>query len=167
MKISKYPDATLLTGTERILLDQAGETKTAAASALLALITSVLIEGAHGEALTLQEMTEQTAVASGVQTQDTTATVPAGAVVFGASVRVLTQPGGTGTMSVRGAVSGHQFNGDDVATTAGSTDSGIVGCPLPVLTAESLTYTFDVPTTDAAGQIRCAVLYYAITPPTA
>ena len=166
MKISKYPDATPLTGTERILLDQAGETKTAAASALLALITGSLIEGAHGERLDLHEMTEETSVEAGVQAQDTTSTLPDGAVVFGASVRVLSQPGGTSTMSVRGAFSGHQFNGVDVPTTPGSTDPGVVGCPFSVSAAEPLTYIFDTLTSDAAGLIRCAVLYYAITPPT-
>lgn len=112
----------------------------------------------------MSALVETTDIASGLPAQDTVIEIPINAVVLAICTKVITQPGGTLTFSVRGAQSNRQFSTTDVSTEAGSTDPGTNGCPAFSGQAEAVRYVFDADPTDDLGRIATTIFYYTVTP---
>jgi hypothetical protein len=114
--------------------------------------------------------TELLSVGSGVSTKASTITIPADARVQAVPVRVITQPGGTTTTTVTATTSGTAFQkGASISTVAGTTDPGTKNTEANYngVAAQTVTLTFDAPTTDALGSIRLDICHVSSTPPTA
>ena len=125
--------------------------------------------GANGQKLVRGHNTELVSVSSGLTTKITTITIPADAIVMAVPVRVLVQPGGTTTMTVTATTSTTAFQkGANISTVAETVDPGTKNCPANYngVAAQTVTLTFNVPTTDALGSIRVDIYYDESTPPT-
>lgn len=125
--------------------------------------------GANGQKYVQGRATQLVAVGSGISTKATTIQIPADAIVYAVPVRVKTQPGGTTTIEVKATTSGTVFNkGATISSVAGTTDPGTKNTPVNYnsVAAQTVTFTFDAPTTDALGEIRVDIYYATSTPPT-
>ncbi len=125
--------------------------------------------GANGQKYVMGRATQLVAVGSGLTTKATTIQIPADAVVYAVPVRVKTIPGGTATMTVTATTSGTAFQkGASISTATGTTDVGNKNTPVNYnsVAAQTITFTFDAPTTDALGEIRVDIYYHVPTAPT-
>lgn len=130
---------------------------------------SFVLNGSNGQSYTLGRATELVAVGSGLTTKETTIQIPADAIVYAVPVRVKTQPGGTSTVTVTATTSGTAFQkGASISTAATTTDPGTKNTPVNYnsVAAQTVTLTFDAPTSDAAGEVRIDIYYATATPPT-
>ena len=126
-------------------------------------------KGANGQKFVTGRKTELVAVGSGLSTKATTIQIPADAIIKAVPVYVKTKPGGTATMTVTATTSGTAFQkGANISTNAGTSDPGNKGTPVNYngTDAQTVTFTFDAPTTDALGEIRVDVYYDTSTPAT-
>jgi hypothetical protein len=96
---------------------------------------------------------------------DTTLTVPAGAIVLGTAVRVVTAIPTAGAFTVTGASSATSYV-TGVLTAAGTTNAGTSNCPKISPTSEHIRITPDAIPADGTGQVRLTVYYMYSTPPT-
>lgn len=138
-------------------------------SVLVRALGSYQLNGANGQLYTQGRATQLVAVGSGISTKETTIQIPADAIVYAVPVRVKTQPGGTTTMTVTATTSGTAFQkGASISTAAGTTDPGTKNTPVNYnsVAAQTVTFTFDAPTTDALGEVRIDIYYATSTPPT-
>ena len=127
------------------------------------------IGGNNGQSFTTAHKTELTTVASGVLTQATTLTIPANAILRSAALRVTVQPGGTATMVATATTSATVLQqGASMSTAANTTDVGTRawGTNYVGVAAQTITFTFNGVTTDAAGRIRVEIVYDEPVAPT-
>lgn len=143
---------------------------TSAPASLLDLRAGDLtFSGANGQKYVQGRATQLVAVGSGISTKETTIQIPEDAVVYAVPVRVKTQPGGTSTVTVTATTSGTAFQkGASISTVAGTTDPGTKNTPVNYnsVAAQTVTLTFDAPTSDALGEVRIDIYYATSTPPT-
>lgn len=135
----------------------------------LGTLKSLTFGGNNGDAEGWTRLTELVSVGSGLTTKATSIQIPADAIVYAAAVRVTAKPGGTSTMTVSATTSTTEFQkGASISTNAGTTDPGTKNTPANYngVAAQTITFTFNTATTDAAGRIRVDLLYFTSTPPT-
>ena len=159
--------------TERMRIDAFGNLVIGFAGSGASLLDlragDLTMSGANGQKYLQGRLTELVAVGSGISTKATTIQIPADAVVYAVPVRVKTQPGGTATMTVTATTSGTAFQkGANISTATGTTDVGNKNTPVNYnsVAAQTITFTFDAPTTDALGEIRVDIYYHVPTAPT-
>lgn len=119
----------------------------------------------NGQALNLQSVSELTTISTGAST-NTTLSIPAGAVVLGVSVLVVTAIPTATTFTVTGATSGTTFDTAAVSTSLGSSDSGTAAGAYYNASAQYVKITPNTGPGTNTGQVRVTVHYWTITPPT-
>lgn len=100
---------------------------------------------------------------------DTSSTIPANAIIFAITVRVVTTIPDASEFSITTAVGGNGFNvGGGVSTSAGTTNTGNHNCPkAPDATvAQSVRITPNVTPTSATGEVRVVAWWCVSTPAT-
>jgi hypothetical protein len=134
-------------------------------SSLLDVNGTITQSGTNGQLFQMQMLTELTTIAAAASTL-TAITIPANAIVFGVSVRVIVAIPTATTFTVTGNSSATVFNTASVSTVVNSTDPGTKSCPLFNATAQAIKITpSSVPATNV-GRVRVTIYYYIITPPT-
>jgi acyl-CoA hydrolase len=113
----------------------------------------------------MQMLTELTTIAAAASTL-TAITIPANAIVFGVSVRVIVAIPTATTFTVTGNSSATVFNTASVSTVVNSTDPGTKSCPLFNATAQAIKITPSSAPATNVGRVRVTIYYYIITPPT-
>ena len=118
----------------------------------------------HGQSLQFLAGEEEVTVAAAEATQ-TDMRVPANAVVYGVSVRVLEAIPTATSFTV--SCDGRTVSTVPVPVTAGSTNPGTADAPFTIAAAPAaITLTPDRVPADAGGRVRVTVHYYVVTPPT-
>lgn len=121
---------------------------------------NAVLRSSHGGTYTERCQEETLSIGSGVTTKATTILLLGNQSTLAVPVRVVTQPGGTVTMTVKATTTGNFFqNGASVSTVAGTRDTGMKGVPYNYagVADQTVTLTFDVPTTDALGVVRVGI----------
>lgn len=119
---------------------------------------------AQAQSIAILQCMELLTIAAAATTT-TTMQVPAGAVVFGISVRVTTVIPTAATFNVSIGASGN-FNTVAVPVAATTTDRGTALGPKYIPTAAGVTITPNLTPGAATGVVRITVAYYVNTPPT-
>ena len=129
-----------------------------------AVTGSVGAAPSHGQSLQMLAGEEEVTVAASPATQ-TAMRVPANAVVYAISVRVLEAIPTATSFTV--SCAGRTVSTAPVPATDGSTNPGTAGAPFTVGAAPApVTLTPDVAPANARGRVRVTVHYYVVTPPT-
>lgn len=117
----------------------------------------------HGQSLQMLAGEEVVTVAAAAATV-TAMKVPANAVVYAISVRVLAAIPAATSFTV--SCAGRTVSTAPVPVAAGSTDSGTAGAPFTVGNVPAaITLTPNLVPSDASGRVRVTVHYYVVTPP--
>ena len=122
----------------------------------------------HGAKLVWGTFTELLTIAAAAST-DTSATLPAHAMTFAVSVRVVTSIPGTTNITVTNAASARSYaRSVVVSSTAGSTDPGNEACPLTPqsASAQAIRITPDVTPSGGTGQVRLVASWCVPVAPT-
>jgi hypothetical protein len=128
--------------------------------------TSLLLQGANGQAAGWKYLTELTTIAAAATT-DTAIQIPANAIVMAVSVRVTTVIPTAATFTVIGTTSSTAFQtGASVSTAATTTDAGTKSCPYLNTTAQTIRITPNLTPADDSGRVRVTIIYFDSTPPT-
>ena len=118
----------------------------------------------HGQSLQILAGEELVTVAAAASTH-TMMQLPANAVVYAISVRVVAAPPTAASFTV--TCGGHTFSTAPVSAKAGSTDPGTAGAPFTLGTAPSAVLIVpDRPPADDSGRVRVTAHYYVVTPAT-
>ncbi|MEW5987533.1 MAG: right-handed parallel beta-helix repeat-containing protein, partial [Chloroflexota bacterium] len=170
-------------GSGRELRLQAGNKEVVVWDSRLSIVQNegapaLSVNGSGGQKWNVSQKSELTTIGTGSVTEtwtDTGIKIPANAVVFGVSVRVVEAipnpvppiPGLDPSFMVTGAADTSPVFStvDDVPTAAGSTDVGTKNCPYKNGAAElaiRIKPNYNPPT--AAGKVRVTIHYYEITP---
>ena len=120
---------------------------------------------ANGQSINFDSLTELTTIAAAATT-DTTFSLPAGAVIYGVSVRVTVVIPTAATFTVTGATSGTVFHTAAVAVAANTTDAGTAAGAYYNGTAQKVRITPNLTPAANTGRVRVTAHYYTITPPT-
>ncbi|HKQ09531.1 MAG TPA: hypothetical protein VJ464_30700 [Blastocatellia bacterium] len=119
--------------------------------------------GANLQYLAMRSLTELTTVAAAATTT-TSIQVPAGAVVFGVSVRVATAIPTASTFTVK--IGTDTWSTAAVSVALNSTDPGTAIGPKYYASATSVTITPNSTPGTNAGRVRVTIHYYQVSPPT-
>ncbi|MHB9132643.1 MAG: hypothetical protein ACYDBB_16360 [Armatimonadota bacterium] len=118
----------------------------------------------HGQSFQMLAAEELVTIAAAASSP-TTMRIPADAVVYAISVRVIEAIPTAATFTV--SCGGHTFSTVPVSVAAGSTNSGTAGAPFTIgATPSPITLTPDRAPADNHGRVRVTVHYYVVTPPT-
>ena len=121
--------------------------------------------GNGGYLSNVKSVNESLTIAAAAST-DTVLSIPAGAILLGASVYVRTAIPTAATFTVTGAGSGTAFHTAAVSTAAGSTNKGTAAGAFYNATAQAIRITPNATPAAATGIIRLCVYYLDVTPPT-
>ncbi len=125
----------------------------------------ILNQLGNGQSLTLAVLTELTTIAASPTTA-TAIQIPAGAIVVGVSVRVVTIIPTAATFTVTGTGSGTTFNTAAVSTAANTVNKGTAAGAFYNASAQTITFTPNLTPGAATGQVRVVIHYFLVTPPT-
>lgn len=130
---------------------------------------TVTFAGTNNAGVSINHCSELVSVGSGTATAVTsTCQIPADAIVIAVPVRVNVAPGGTTTMVVTATTSGTEFQkGASISSAVSTTDPGTKNTPINYngVAAQTITLTFDAPTSDALGRVRVEAFYYTVQAP--
>lgn len=125
-----------------------------------------MVPGLNGQLCQIKSLTELTTLAAAATTT-TTIQMPAGAIVLGVSVRVVTVIPTAATFTVGDAGSAARFNtGTNVAVAAGTTNAGTKAGAYYNATAAGILITPNLTPGAATGQVRVTIHYIEVTAPT-
>ena len=124
--------------------------------------SNTIAQGAHGSVIE-SVILEQTVTLSSGTTVTAPTQIPAGSLVLGVGMRVLTAITGPTSFEIGVAGTLNQF-GSGLPLTAGSVNQGMIG-PDPFYSATSLVITA-AGGSFTGGQIRLSIHYLVIWPPT-
>ena len=119
----------------------------------------------NGAKFDLVPFTESLTIAAAAST-DSAASIPAGSVILGVSVRVTTTIPTAATFTVTTATGGTTLDTSAVSTAAGSTDPGTAAGSFYQSSATKIRITPNLTPGAATGVVRLTGYYYSLTPAT-
>ena len=117
-----------------------------------------------GQRTSWKYKTELTTIAAAAST-NTVITIPANAIVYAVSVRVVTVIPTCATFTVTSANPAKTWNTAAVNCAATSTDTGVAGGNTVQTASSVITITPNVQPGAATGQVRVTIHYFDVTPP--
>jgi hypothetical protein len=123
------------------------------------------VTAANGQLFQVKSLTELTTIAAAATTT-TAIQIPAGAIVVGVSVRVVTVIPTAATFTVGDSGSAARYNTAAVNVAAGSTDAGTKAGAYYNASAVGILITPNLTPGAATGQVRTTIHYILVTPPT-